>query len=112
MTAPLQSTPQFDRLLGDLVAAEVARRIAELQRPEYVTQRTVAAICGMPARDYLRHCRLGHWPVTADRRLRLSRTADVLAWIEGHPVQVRAANDSSEAELFAKSRSGLRRVGA
>jgi hypothetical protein len=101
----------LDAALTAAVFAEVQRQIADLRRPELVTQRTVAAVVGMPERDYLRHVRARDWPSWADRRLRYSRTDDVVAWIAAHPVTsgatVRALRGTSE---FARSRSGLRRV--
>lgn len=76
----------------------------ELGRPEYVTQRTVQAVTGMPSRDYLRHCRDGAWPVRSDRRLRYAKTAVVLAWIEAQ-----RGNEALAGE-FQRSRSRLSRV--
>ena len=110
MTAALSDTPRFDELLRRLVTEEVARRIAETNRPEHVTQRTVAAVVGMPARDYLRHCRSGDWPTWCDRRLRFARTEDVVAWVEAHPLKERVG-ENAEDKTFAKSRSTvIRRI--
>ena len=93
------------------VAAAVDARVAELKRPDYLTQRSVEQVCSMPAHDFLRHCREGHWPSWCDRRVRYAKTKDVIAWLESHPVKVRAANDADEeAKVFAKSRSGIRRI--
>jgi hypothetical protein len=102
----------IDSLVAERIADAVQKHAAELARPELVTQRSVERVCGMPSRDYLRHCRGGAWPSWADRRLRYARTADVIAWVTAHPVgRTQAANDADvEAQAFARSRSGLRRV--
>jgi hypothetical protein len=99
----------FDELLRQHVAEEVERRCAELERPELVTQRNVAAVVGMPERDYLRHVRAGDWPAWKDRRLRYSRTADVVAWVQAHPARNAAPDSDAEERAFA--RAGLRRIG-
>ncbi len=96
--------------------ASVARRVAELARPEMVNQRTVLSVVGMAKRHYLDHVRDGDWPSWADGQLRYSRTVEVLAWLEAHPVAPRAVpsaandvdNDNEEARAFA--RVGARRI--
>jgi len=99
----------LDALLAERVAAEVDRRAADLRRPELVTQRSVMAVCGMPAREFLRHCRAGHWPSWADRRLRYARTADVVTWVQAHPTPWRGAK-GEDGEGRALRRVGARRV--
>jgi hypothetical protein len=101
--------PTLDAMLSDAAAAEVNRRVTELARPEMVQQRNVEAVLGMPARDYLRHVRSGHWPSWSDRRLRYSRTVDVVAYLTAHPITSRETRDGvAEAHLLA--RVGMRRV--
>lgn len=97
-----------------MVDEQDVRRICreELQRPVVVSQRSIEAVVGLPRRDYLRLARSGAWPTTRERRLVLSRTADVLAWLE-HRLShrdIKPANDAS-AESLALSRVGARRVG-
>lgn len=89
------------------------RRIArdELQRPIYVTQRTVEAITSLPRRDYLRLSRAGAWPSTTERRLVIARTSDVIDYVERR-LACRggsAANDA-DAETIALGLVGARRV--
>ncbi len=91
------------------------RKIAhEEARPMLVNQRAVAAVLGMSRGNYLGHCRAGDWPSFADRRVRYSRTADVVVWLTRHPVTPRrtlvavACNEDEEARLLA--RVGARRV--
>ena len=87
---------------------EVVR--AELARPAYVTQRSVEAVLGLPRRDYLRLARADVWPSTREGRLIVSRTADVLAYVESR-IAIRGAHagdDSLEDVMLA--RVGARRV--
>ncbi len=84
----------------------------EAARPELVTQRSVYSVTSMPARDYLAHIRAGDWPSYADRRLRYSRTLDVISYLEAHPVKPRVVANDVESAAFSRSRSGIRRVGA
>jgi hypothetical protein len=108
--------PSIDLNSAMTAAAEasVARKIAELQRPEFVTQRTVLAVVGMTKRHYLDHVRAGDWPSWADGQLRYSSTADVVAWLHAHPVTVRSlasvASNDTDAEARAFARVGARRV--
>jgi hypothetical protein len=104
------SLPERDPLapLVDAVAERVAARLPAA-RPEFITQRTVAAIVGMPPRDFLRHSRERDWPSYVDRRLRYARTADVLAYLEAHHVHDEDVDQGDvEARVFAMS--GARRV--
>jgi hypothetical protein len=91
-----------------IVAIKVEARIAELGRPALVCQRTVERVVGMPGRDYLRHCRAGDWPSFADRRLRYSRTTEVLGWIEAQ--RSRRVADAPVSGEFLRGRSGVRRI--
>ncbi|MGO9833697.1 MAG: hypothetical protein ACLP1X_05730 [Polyangiaceae bacterium] len=102
----------LDSLICERIAAAVRAAAVELQRPELVSQKTVLAVIGMNRRDYLDHCRAGDWPSYADRRFRYSRTVDVVAWLQAHPVAPRrtAANDSASEEARAFARYGARRV--
>jgi hypothetical protein len=108
------STIDLNAALMAAADASVGRKLAELQRPELVSQRTVLAVVGMGRRDYMDHCRAGDWPSYCDRRLRYSRTADVLAWLQAHPAKpdtaakVASNDNDAEAAIFAKY--GARRV--
>ncbi|MCL2447635.1 MAG: hypothetical protein FWD17_01675 [Polyangiaceae bacterium] len=100
----------LETALAALVDHRVDERFRELAaRPEYVNQRTVAAVCGMLPRDYLWHCREGDWPAFADRRLRYSKTADVIRWIAAHPTSAPKATDAQPSAHVRGSRS-VRRI--
>jgi hypothetical protein len=102
------SSGGLDALLDERIAAMVQQHAGALARPEYVTQRSVERVLAMPPRDYLRHVRAGDWPSWVDRRLRYSKTSDVVAWIEAHPGARESADVDSEARALASV--GLRRV--
>jgi hypothetical protein len=97
----------------EILDADDVRAIVrdELARPEYVHQRIVEAVCGLPRRDYLRLAREGAWPSTRERRLVLARTADVMAYVERRITlrDVKPSNDH-DAEAVEFSRVGARRV--
>jgi hypothetical protein len=97
------------------VAAEraVMRLAAELTRPELVSQRTVLAVVGLPAIDFLEDARAGRFASRKVRRLVFARTVDVLAWIERHPVapSTAAAKVAGDEEARVFSKYGARRVG-
>jgi DNA polymerase III alpha subunit len=111
--APLPGNPiGLDALLAEAAARAVEARIAELQRPLVVTQRTVEGVVGLPRRDFLRLARAGAFASTRERRLVLARTADVIAYVERHLAQHvhhdAPANDATEASVLA--RVGARRI--
>ena len=95
--------------LDALVAAAVEARVAELRRPELVTQDTVAAVVGIDARSYLRLARVGVFASTRDRRKVIARTADVLDAFTSHLQRRGPANDV-EAEARSLARAGARRI--
>jgi hypothetical protein len=88
---------------------EVVR--AELARPAYVTQRSVETVLGLPRRDYLRLARADAWASTRERRLIVSRTSDVLAYIETRLTIRGAQADNDSPEDVVLARVGARRVG-
>jgi hypothetical protein len=99
---PLIDEGALASLVRDIVRRETAR-------PEFTHQRNVEAITGLPPRDYLRLCRAGAWPSTKERRLVISRTADVIAYVE----QRIALRDEQPANVENGSRmaaAGWRRV--
>jgi len=49
--------------------------------PEFVHQRNVAAVIGLPPRQYLDLCRRGVWPVAVEGKLRLARREEVVAYL-------------------------------
>jgi hypothetical protein len=108
LSAPIPETDALAPLVAAL-AARVRASLGEvISRPELVSQRTVAAVVGMPQRDYLRHVRALSWPSYSDRRLRYSKTEHVIAWLEAHPAHAEVDVDDAEAVAFA--RCGARRV--
>ena len=71
--------------------------------PEFVHQKNVAAIIGLPSRQYLDLCRAGAWPVVCDGRLRLARREEVIAHLTARAriLERRAAlADTSEDRPF------------
>ncbi len=89
------------------------RRIAreEARRPEFVHQRNVEAVVGVPRRTYLRDARASAFPHTREARLILARTDDVVGFYELR-IRVKAApaaNDAN-AETLEFARVGARRV--
>jgi hypothetical protein len=104
----------LDAVLTAAVLAEVARRVAELRRPELVTQRTVEAVLGMPAVDFLEDARAGAFPSWKIRRLVFAKTIDVVAYVTAHPAKPRraanVASNNNDAEARAFARVGARRV--
>ena len=100
----------FDDLLTERIDAAVSARAAELRRPELVSQRTVAAVVGLPAADFLRLSRAGAWPSTKERRLVVARTADVLAIFTLRLAQRAAVNDAADPLDAALARVGGRRA--
>jgi hypothetical protein len=105
----------FATALDARIAAAVAARIEELQRPSHVTQRSVLSLVGMPAGTFLEAARAGEFASYKVQRLVFAKLEDVLAYIEAHPVRRSlSANDaeptaSSEAKMLG--RAGFRRVG-
>jgi hypothetical protein len=71
--------------------------------PEYVHQKTVGAVVGLPARQYLALCRAGAWPVVCDGKLRLARREEVVAYLDGRAriLARRAALASVAVEPFS-----------
>jgi hypothetical protein len=106
VTAPSNLT----EALMALIAQAVEVRVAELQRPIFVTQRTVERVLSMPAGRYLELARAGAFSCRKDQRLVYARTEDVAAFVEavGSDRRAVAANDDDEARAFA--RYGARRV--
>jgi hypothetical protein len=92
--------------------ADVRRIMREERaRPEYVTQRNVEAVIGLPRRAYLRAIHAGHFAHTRQGRLAVARTVDVISFFE---LRLRAAvapvaNDAGP-EAIALARVGARRV--
>ena len=84
----------------------------EMQRPQFVHQRTVAHVAGLPGRAYLRAHRAGAFPTTVIQRLVLARTADVLAYVERQLkiATTPAANGNADPESLTLARVGARRV--
>jgi hypothetical protein len=94
------------RLAAERAVEAAAERLA---RPTFVSQRTVLAVVGLPARDFLRGARAGAFASSKARRLILARTDDVVAYVDAHHVEphVAPANDFDAA----LARIGARRVG-
>ena len=89
------------------------RRIVreERVRPDFVSQRSVESVVGLPRRDYLRLARDGAWPSTRERRLVVSRSADVAAYVETRlRLRERSAANDHDPEALALARVGARRV--
>ena len=105
-----QPVTGFDAFFDERIDARIEQHKEAFARPELVTQRTVERVLSMPGRDYLDHCRKGHWPSWGDRRLRYSKTSDVVDYITSHPV-ARAANDGS-GEALVLGRVRAQRVSA
>ena len=49
--------------------------------PEFVHQRNVAAVVGLPPAQYLALCRRGAWAVVVEGKLRLARREEVVAYL-------------------------------
>jgi hypothetical protein len=81
--------------------ASVQKRAAELRRPVFVNQRTIENVVGMAAVDFLEHARLGAFPSWKERRVVYARTADVVAFIEAHPVVPKTETETGEAAVLA-----------
>lgn len=113
-TEPRNPQGSLDAALRAAVTVEVARMVADLARPELVSQRTVLAVVGLPAVDYLEDARAGAFPSWKVRRLVMARTVDVVAYVQAHPAKPRsvASNDAGDAEASTFARFGARRVGA
>lgn len=101
----------LDQLVVEHVDAAVHRRVAEVKRPEFVQQRTVQDVTGMPAVDYLEHGRDGEFPTFKVRRLVFAKTSDVVAFIESHRTRS-ATSDGGNTEAKLLARVGARRVGS
>jgi hypothetical protein len=106
----------FAQALDERIRAAVEARVEALQRPLLVSQRSVAAVVGLPPGAYLEAARRGDFPSHKAQRLVMAKTGDVVAYVERHPHPARsaAANDaepgaSSESRTLA--RAGFRRVG-
>jgi hypothetical protein len=84
----------------------------EMQRPEFVHQRTVTLIVGLPRTTYLDLARRKVFPSTKERRLVLARTADVLAHFESRLGRrpSKPAHVPRTPEEIAFARVGARRV--
>lgn len=103
MSGAVVSAILNEAALRELVAAEVRKLVA---RPEYVSQRTVAAVVGaITPRDFLRLARKGSFPSRKEQRLVIARTADVVAALA--PIERTKAPLGGE---FRRSRSGVRRI--
>lgn len=94
---------------AELAAAILAIVRAESARPTHVTQRTVAAVCGLPKRDYLKAARAKAFPTSKIGRLVIARTEDVGVWIDAHRAP---EEDDEDAALRASiAAAGGRIVG-
>jgi hypothetical protein len=84
----------------------------EAARPEHVTQRTVLAVVGLPAIDFLEDARAGAFPSWKVRRLVFAKTVDVVAYLKSHPTKPRdvAAGNGKDAEAAIFAKYGARRV--
>jgi hypothetical protein len=104
MSPPLIDETALASLVREIVRAETAR-------PEFLSQRSVEAVVGLPRRDYLRLAREGAYTTTRERRLVIARTADVVAFVEQR-IALREAEPENDhdAEAIAFSRVGARRV--
>ena len=101
--------PLVDESALDRRIREIAEQVAA--RPVFVTQRNVESICGLPRRDYLRLARANAWPTTRERRLVVSRTTDVLAYVEQRiGLRERVPSNDCDAEAIQFSKVGARRV--
>ncbi len=89
------------------------RRIAreERARPDFVHQKSVEAVVGLPRRDFLRLSRAKAWASTKNRRLVIARTADVIAYLETH-VALRECMPANvvDIETATLARVGARRI--
>jgi hypothetical protein len=102
----------LDAALRVAARAAVDERVAELSRPVLATQRTIERIVGMPQREFLRLARAGAFESWKVRRCVYARVADVIAFVERHPVRPRAlaTNVADDALDAALARVGARRV--
>jgi hypothetical protein len=82
MSDPGNRPPTIDSLLDERIDAAVRRHAADLRRPEFVHQRDVEAVCGLPRRTYLALARSGAIPSTKMNRLVIARTIDVVTYVE------------------------------
>jgi hypothetical protein len=102
-------------IINEAELEALMRKVAhEEARPILVNQRTVLAVVGLPAGAFLTAARAGAFQSSKLRRLVFAKTADVVAYVEAHPVTPRikqvavASGDDEEARLLA--RVGARRV--
>lgn len=98
-------------LLDETALAALVREIvrAEIARPEYVSQRTVEAVVGLPRRDYLRLARAGEFSTMRERRLVVARTSDVIAYLERR-LTIAAAKPANTEQSSRMAAAGWRRV--
>jgi hypothetical protein len=89
------------------------RRIAreERARPDFVHQRNVETVVGLPRRDYLRMSRANAWHSHKHRRLVIARTSDVIAYLETHiGLREYAPANVVDIESATLARVGARRI--
>ena len=88
---------------------EIAR--AESARPEFVHQRIVERVVGIPGRQYLRDARDRRFATAKERRLVIARTADVLEYYGTRIATARPTpSNDANVETIAFARVGARRV--
>ena len=88
--------------------AEIARDVAGL--PALLSQRTCERWASVPAADFLDAARDGAFPSSKVKRIVYAKTADVVAWIEGHR-RTAPANDAGDEMAECLAAAGARRVG-
>jgi hypothetical protein len=102
--------PGLDELLQRLVADAVGQHAEELARPEYVHQRSVERVVGVPSSAFLAAARAGAFASSKRQRLVYARRVDVVAWLEAS-ARPSAANDvATPDEARALARVGARRI--
>lgn len=103
----------FAAALDARIAAAVAARIEELQRPTHVSQRSILGLVGMPAGAYLEAARGGEFPSYKVQRLVFAKLEDVITYIESRPRRTAVDDDEPIVDSEAKTlaRAGFRRVG-
>jgi hypothetical protein len=101
--------PLIDEAALEARIRQIARE--EAARPEFLHQRNVEQIAGIPGRQYLRDAHAKRFPSSKERRLLVARTSDVVAYyaLRIATAAAPAANDAS-AETIALARVGCRRV--
>jgi hypothetical protein len=108
--ALVPAPPSLEAALDARVDARIQALLLAVKRPEFVHQRIVQEVTGMPGTDYLDYARAGDFPTWKVRRLVYAKSADVIAFIEAHPARPNRSNDMSTAEADGLARVGARRV--